>query len=59
MATLKDLICNVPVVSALIEREHEGEKQLLIQTRWKPERDPAYSGTLEIPAGWMKVYENV
>ena len=40
---------NVPIVSAIIEREHNGEKEILVQTRWKPERDPLYSGTLEIP----------
>jgi len=31
----------------------------LIQIRWKPEHDPIYSGTLEIPAGWIEQYENV
>src|SRR5262245_32393656 len=50
---------NLPIVSAIIEREHDGEKEILVQTRWKPERDPLYSGTLEIPAGGMHVYENV
>jgi len=50
---------NVPIVSAIIEREHNGEKEILVQTRWKPDRDPLYSGTLEIPAGGMHVYENV
>ena len=50
---------NLPIVSAIIEREHNGEKEILVHTRWKPERDPLYSGTLEIPAGGMHVYENV
>ena len=50
---------NLPIVSAIIEREHNGEKEMLVQTRWKPDRDPLYSGTLEIPAGGMHVYENV
>jgi len=50
---------NIPVVSAIIERIHNGQKQVLIQTRWKPERDPIYSGTFEIPAAWMEEYENV
>ena len=50
---------NLPIVSALMEREHNGEKEILAQTRWKPQRDPLYSGTLEIPAGGMHVYENV
>ena len=51
-------IC-IPVVSAIIERQNKGEAEVLIQTRWKPERDPVYSGTLEIPAGWIDKYENV
>lgn len=50
---------NVPMVSAIIERDHEGEKEILVQTRCKPDRDPHYSGTLEIPAGGMHRYENV
>ena len=47
------------VVSAIIERERDGEIQVLVQTRWKPEKDPEYSGTLEIPAGGIEGYENV
>jgi 8-oxo-dGTP pyrophosphatase MutT (NUDIX family) len=50
---------NLPVVSAIIERQHEGKIQILVQTRWKPERDPVYSGTIEIAAGVMDEYENV
>lgn len=50
---------NFPIVSAIIERTHNGETEILVQTRWKPERDPQYSGTLEIPAGWIEKYENV
>jgi 8-oxo-dGTP pyrophosphatase MutT (NUDIX family) len=50
---------NIPIVSAIIEREHNGEREILVQTRWKPERDPQYSGTLEIPAGGIHPYENV
>ena len=50
---------NLPVVSAIIERQHDGKTQILVQTRWKPERDPVYSGTLEIAAGVMDEYENV
>ena len=50
---------NLPLVSAIIGRERQGEKAILVQTRWKPERDPLYSGTLDIPAGGMHVYENV
>ena len=50
---------NIPVVSAIIERQHEGKTQILVQTRWKPDRDPVYSGTLEVAAGVMDEYENV
>jgi 8-oxo-dGTP pyrophosphatase MutT (NUDIX family) len=50
---------NVPIVSAIIERDRNGEKEILVQTRWKPDRDPHYSGTIEIPAGGMYRYENV
>ncbi len=57
---LKETITiNIPIVSAIIERQHNGKTQVLVQTRWKPDRDPVYSGTLEIPAGWIDEYENV
>ena len=48
-----------PIVSAIVERERDGETEILVQTRWKPRRDPKYSGTLEIPAGTLEKYENV
>lgn len=47
------------IVSAIIERAHQGETEILVQTRWKPDSDPGYSGTLEIPAGGVDRYENV
>ncbi len=50
---------SLPVVSAIIERVHEGKTQVLVQTRWKPDRDPVYSGTLEIAAGVIDEFENV
>jgi 8-oxo-dGTP diphosphatase len=51
---------SIPVVSAIIERQHNNETEILVQTRWKPNVDPIYSGTLEIPAGVLDVpYENV
>jgi len=50
---------NIPIVSAIIERDQEGTTEVLVQTRWQPENDPIYSGTLEIPAGWIEEYENV
>jgi len=50
----------IPYAAGIIERLHNGERQLLLQTRWKPERDPVYSGTLEFPAGVLDVqYESV
>jgi 8-oxo-dGTP pyrophosphatase MutT (NUDIX family) len=49
----------VPIVSAIIERERDGQIEVLVQTRWKLEKDPKYSGTLEIPAGGIGTYENV
>jgi 8-oxo-dGTP pyrophosphatase MutT (NUDIX family) len=56
---LIDMNINGTVVSVIVEREHNGEVEVLVQTRWKPERDPVYSGTLEIPAGGIGSYENV
>jgi 8-oxo-dGTP pyrophosphatase MutT (NUDIX family) len=49
----------IPIVSAIIERERDGEIEVLVQTRWKPDKDPQYSGTLEIPAGTIETHENV
>ena len=54
----KEYTINIPIVSAIIERDNNGEKEILLQTRWKPWVSE-YSGTLEIPAGWMNKYENV
>ena len=48
----------IPVVSALIERVQNGQRELLVQTSWKLGISE-YSGTLEIPAGWIHRYENV
>ena len=44
-------------VSAVIERFHESEWQVLLQTRWKPEEDAKRSGLLEIPGGRIEVGE--
>ncbi|MBI5346687.1 MAG: NUDIX hydrolase [Chlamydiae bacterium] len=50
----------IPYVGAIIERENNGTTEVLIQTRWKPDNDPIYSGTLEFPAGTLdKPYENI
>ena len=50
---------NIPLVSAIIERRRNNSVEVLIQTRWKPDRDKEYSGTFELPAGWIEKYENV
>lgn len=50
----------IPYCGAIIEREQNGEKEVLMQTRWKPHADPVYSGTLEFPAGVLdKPFEDV
>jgi 8-oxo-dGTP pyrophosphatase MutT (NUDIX family) len=56
---LLDMNINGTVVSVIVEREHDGDVEVLLQTRWKPERDPIYSGTLEIPAGGVGSYEDI
>ena len=56
---LMDMNINGVVVSVIVERERDGVVEVLLQTRWKPERDPIYSGALEIPAGGIHAYENV
>ena len=50
---------NIPAITTIIERKHNGVKQILVQTRWKPKKDPKYSGTIEIPGGCIERYENV
>lgn len=49
----------VPVVIAIIERQHEGETEVLVQTRWKPDKDPKYTGTMEITAGTLEMGETI
>jgi len=46
-------------VSAIIERFHDGQWEVLLQTRWKPEDDLKHSGLLEIPGGRIEVGEDV
>lgn len=50
---------SAPCVSAIIERRHRGQTEILIQTRWKPGADPKYSGTIEIPAGLIEAFQPV
>lgn len=50
----------IPYVGGIIERTVNGEKEVFIQTRWRPNRDPIYSGALEFPAGVLdRPFENV
>lgn len=50
----------IPYAGAIIERTHNNVKEVMLQTRWKPDSDPLYSGTLEFPAGVLDLpYENV
>ncbi len=50
----------IPYAAAIIERERNGEIELLVQTRYKPNNDPLYTGTIEFPAGTLdKPYENI
>jgi len=46
-------------VSAIIERFHNGQWEVLLQTRWKPIEDPKHSGLLEIPGGRIELGEDV
>lgn len=50
---------SVPVISALLYRKHNNTTEIFLQTRWKPEVSPNYTGLLEIPAGVIEAYENV
>jgi 8-oxo-dGTP pyrophosphatase MutT (NUDIX family) len=45
-------------VAAIIERVHDGELEVLLQTRWKAE-DTLYSGLLEIPGGRIQLGEDI
>ena len=47
-----------PAVGAIIEKEENGEKYILIQTRQK-ENAGTQNGMLEIPAGKIREYENI
>ncbi len=50
----------VPYVGGIIERDNDGVKEILMQTRWKKHTDPLYTGTFEFPAGVLdKPYEDV
>lgn len=56
----RDFKLAIPYVAAIVERLNGNKKHILLQTRWKPDSDPVYSGTLEFPAGVLDVqYESV
>jgi 8-oxo-dGTP pyrophosphatase MutT (NUDIX family) len=48
----------IPFVGAIIERDNNGVKEVLIQTRQK-DTDKVYSGSLEIPGGKFRAFEDV
>lgn len=47
------------IVSAILTRKKNNQTEVFLQTRWKPNVSPMYSGMLEIPAGCIEAYENV
>lgn len=51
----------IPYVGAIIERDTNGAKEVLLSTRWHAgSYDSLYSGTLEFPAGTLdKPYESI
>ncbi|MCL2619575.1 MAG: NUDIX domain-containing protein [Defluviitaleaceae bacterium] len=48
----------IPGVGGIIVKEIDGEQNLLIQTRVKP-NNPSEDGLLEIPAGKIQEFENI
>lgn len=48
----------IPFVGAIIEREQNGRKEIVVQTRRK-KVDPKYNHSLEIPGGKLRAYEDV
>lgn len=56
---MSDAMC-LPFVGGIIERVHDGRRQLLIQTRFSPKYQSIYNGTFEFAAGKLdEPYENV
>lgn len=53
-----DLSIGIPVVVNIVERNDAGQKEILLQTRHKPNIDPANSGKLELPSGLIKRFES-
>jgi len=48
----------IPFVGSIIERDNKGVKEVLVQTREK-DSDKVYSGSLEIPGGKFRAFEDV
>ena len=48
-----------PIISAILFQKKDGYPKIFLQTRWKPNVSPTYSGMIEIPAGNIDAYENV
>ena len=48
----------IPFVGAIIERTIDGKKQILVQVREK-EEDKVYSGSVEIPGGKFRAFEDI
>jgi len=42
---------SLPFCGAIIERQHNGEREVLVQERWNVNADRIYAGTLEFTAG--------
>lgn len=47
----------IPAVTAIVVKETDGVKYLLLQERWK--NNPLEDGLLEIPGGKISEYENI
>ena len=48
----------IPNVYGLV-RPVGGSRRILLQERWKPERDPQNSGKLELPGGKWNAFESM
>ncbi len=53
-----DLSIGIPVVVNIVERNNNGQTEILLQTRHKPNIDPANSGKFELPSGLIKRFES-
>lgn len=58
LPSLRGEFLYIPFVGAIIERTIGDKKQVLIQIREK-DTDPIYSGSLEIPGGKFRAFEDI